>query len=241
MTTATANGQASTTATSKRPRKRAKADAAPATVGELASQALEQAGMTPASDDDAPNPNWRDIPIEELILNVSSENALEAAGITTLGPLVDLVKQIKSGVATWPQGIISGSESTIEHNLLDHLKKHNAAAYLAVATGEPEAAQVAKPKRERQKQKEFPGMERPKIQALEDAAYELRDVRAERQALTAKEVELAEKVSALMKKHQLKSYRLDDEQEVAIIPSDFKVKVRKIKQPKDPSSVKVKE
>lgn len=241
MTTATANGQASTTATSKRARKRAKADAAPVTVGALASQALEQAGMTPASDDDAPNPNWRDIPIEELILNVSSENALEAAGITTLGPLADLVKQIKSGAATWPQGIIAGSESTIEHNLLDHLKKHNAAAYLAVATGEPEAVQGAKPKRERQRQKEFAGMERVRIPELEEAAYELRDVRSERQALTAQEVELAERISGLMKEHKLKSYRLDGDDEVVIIPSEFKVKVRKVKEEKDPSTMKVKE
>jgi hypothetical protein len=118
--------------------------------------------------------------------------------------------------------------------------ENGSAGTTAVSEKPAKEKKARKERPERPKQKEFAGMERPKIQELDDAAYELRDVRTERQALTQQEVDLAQRIAGLMKEHKLKTYKLDDDNEVAIVPSEFKVKVRKIKVDKDPSKVKIK-
>lgn len=81
-------------------------------------------------------------------------------------------------------------------------------------------------------QSQLEGFKPKKIAAIEEAAYELQEVRSKRMALTDKEVPLAKKLIALMKKHEVAAYRLDDEFDILLKPGDDKVSVRKAKEPK---------
>jgi hypothetical protein len=134
----------------------------------------------------------------------------------------------------------AASVGDVVSEALQHGEAATTASAKRAALPEPK---TEKPERkQRPKQKEFAGMERPRILELDQAGEELREVRSQRQALTQQEVDLAQRISGLFKEHKIKgTYKLDDDYEIAIVASDFKVKVRKQKEPKDPASVKVKE
>lgn len=78
------------------------------------------------------------------------------------------------------------------------------------------------------KQTEIPGLERPKIKEIEDAADKYESTRDRRMALTEKEVEQMAELVAQMKAHKVQKYRLDEDRYVELVPSE-KAKVRKVK------------
>lgn len=104
----------------------------------------------------------------------------------------------------------------------------------------PAKEKAERPRKERPRQKEFPGMEKPRIKEIEDAAYDYRDKRDARMACSVEEKEAANKLVEVLKKHKVKHYDLDDDLEAAIVPTEFKVKVRKKPKEKDPAAVAVK-
>ena len=77
-------------------------------------------------------------------------------------------------------------------------------------------------------QKHFAGMEPPRIKALDDLAEQYREVRDERQRLTAEESELKDKLLAMMKEQKLQIYPIPDtDREVVLEHGEETVKVRK--------------
>lgn len=94
--------------------------------------------------------------------------------------------------------------------------------------GRERKAKRGRPAKDKAKQKHFAGMEPPRIKALDDLAEQYREVRDERQRLTTEEVELKEKLLALMKDKQLTVYPIPDtDREVVLEHGDETVKVRK--------------
>jgi hypothetical protein len=77
------------------------------------------------------------------------------------------------------------------------------------------------------KQKEFAGMERPKIAAIESAADDYVSMRDKRMALVEKEISARTLLIQLMDEHKLTSYRYDN-MVVTVLPAK-KVKVKAAK------------
>lgn len=66
------------------------------------------------------------------------------------------------------------------------------------------------PKNKRPKQDELPGVERPKIKEVEDAAEAYEEARDERMKLTEEETEAQVALVEVMKKHKVKVYKRAD-------------------------------
>lgn len=88
-------------------------------------------------------------------------------------------------------------------------------------------------------QAEMPGMERPKIKAIEEAAINYKRTRDRRMKLTEEEISTRQNLLDVLHKHLEKltpnaageyHYRLDDDEEVVLLPGKEKVKVRSILQ-----------
>lgn len=82
-------------------------------------------------------------------------------------------------------------------------------------------------KRGRPKQQHLPGMEPPRIKAIDNAADAYVEARNERQLLTQKEVTKRDTLMSLMQEHGLETYRYDGKR-VELVKSDLKVKVRNV-------------
>jgi hypothetical protein len=86
----------------------------------------------------------------------------------------------------------------------------------------------------KQKQDALPGMENRKIKALQDAAMDYADIRDQRVALTAQEVELKQKLIELMHKHERETYTYSGVT-ITLVHEEESVKV-KVSKPKDEES-----
>jgi hypothetical protein len=85
----------------------------------------------------------------------------------------------------------------------------------------------------KQKQEALPGMADRKIKALQDAAMDYADIRDQRVALTAQEVELKEKLIDLMHKHERETYTYQGVT-ITLVHEEESVKV-KVSKPKEES------
>ena len=88
-----------------------------------------------------------------------------------------------------------------------------------------EAKDVKEPK---PKQAKLPGMTPPHIKEIQEAAEALQEVRTERMELGEQEEKAQASLAAIMNKHGLKRYNLDDDYE-ALIEAKERAFVRKIK------------
>lgn len=84
------------------------------------------------------------------------------------------------------------------------------------------------------KQDALPGLENRKIKALQDAAMDYADIRDQRVALTAQEVELKQKLIDLMHKHERETYTYQGVT-ITLIHEEESVKVKIAKQKTDES------
>lgn len=83
----------------------------------------------------------------------------------------------------------------------------------------------------KEKQVEIPGLERPKIKEIEEAADKYESVRDRRMALTEREVETMAELVAQMHANKVTKYRLDNDRYVELQPTE-KAKIKKVKHPK---------
>lgn len=88
-----------------------------------------------------------------------------------------------------------------------------------------EVTKEKKTKKKGAKQQRLPGIEDAKIQAMHDIAEEYVEVRDERQALTAREVPLKEKLIKLMHKNEKTTYRYGN-LEIKLVSEKENVKVK---------------
>ena len=77
------------------------------------------------------------------------------------------------------------------------------------------------------KQKELPGIEKPVIKEIEDAADEYVEVRDKRMSLTEREVEKRAALIGVMRAHKVKSYKYDGR--LITLKETDKVKVKTLK------------
>lgn len=91
---------------------------------------------------------------------------------------------------------------------------------------------------EKPKQARLPGMTPKRIQDIQDAAENLKELRDDRMDLAEKEEQAQEKLKAVMKKHNVKHYRLDDNYEAVLEADEPRAYVRKVKRKKKPAAKK---
>lgn len=89
-------------------------------------------------------------------------------------------------------------------------------------------------------QEHLPGMEPPRIEAIDDAARRYRRIRNERMELTEQEVEARGELTALMVGHKLTTYTVQPDGDgdrllVTFSPGEPKVKVQKAREPAEPT------
>lgn len=116
-----------------------------------------------------------------------------------------------------------------EHHMAP--KKHYEADGTTPKKAKRSAHAEAKPAAKRMRQKELPGLEKPRFPEIEKAAERYRDLRAERKALLDGENGAKERLIAAMRKHGQIAYRDDnaDPPFAIFIVSDDKVKLENVK------------
>jgi hypothetical protein len=86
------------------------------------------------------------------------------------------------------------------------------------------------------KQQKINGMVPKRIKEIQDAAEALREIREERMGLAESEEKLQGELVAVMKKHGVKAYKIDDEHEAIREAGEERGFVRKIKRKKKAKS-----
>jgi type II secretory pathway component PulM len=79
------------------------------------------------------------------------------------------------------------------------------------------------------KQQRIPGTVPKRIAEIQDAAEELKEIRAGRMEAGEEEEKAQVKLKELMKKHGIKAYRLDDDFEAILEAPEARAYVRRIK------------
>lgn len=85
------------------------------------------------------------------------------------------------------------------------------------------------------KQQKIPGVLPKRIKEIQDAAEELKELRDSRMETAEEEEKAQEKLKAVMKKHGIKAYKIDDEYEAILESNEPRAYVRKIKRKKKKS------